>query len=92
MLRSLLNALLALLAILTVAWIVDDLLWHHRLAEGQGTATVTVNRMVVAPLKGGREEYFPDGTYDLTCTQSLFPHTPEGPCWWVERHRTVYDR
>ena len=92
MLRHFLNALLALAAAFILAWLADDLLWRHRLAQGAGTGTVTVSRIVVAPLKGGREEYYPDGTYESQCTRSLFPHTPEGPCWWVQRHRTVYDR
>jgi hypothetical protein len=53
---------------------------------------VVMSRIVVAPLKGNKEEYYPDGTVEVDCSRSLFRQAGSGACWWVERHRVVYDR
>jgi hypothetical protein len=54
--------------------------------------TVQVERIVVAPLKGNKEEYYPDGSEQADCSKSLFPQAGSGTCWWLEGHRTVEER
>lgn len=70
----------------------DWAVWRIRVARGGGMGTVTVGRVVVAPLKGGKEEYYPDGTEVVACSRSLFPQAGGGACWWVARNPVVYDR
>jgi hypothetical protein len=53
---------------------------------------VTVGLLQVATLKGNKEEYYPDGTEVVDCSKSIFPQTGAGACWWVESHRTVFER
>ena len=72
-----------------LAWPADWAIWRLRSAP---MAQVDVTRLVVAPLKGGKEEYYPDGTTTVDCSQSLFPESGQGACWYVRQHRTVYDR
>jgi hypothetical protein len=51
-----------------------------------------VSRFVVAPLKGNKEEYYPDGRGEVDCSVSLLPQAGAGACWWVKRHPVVFDR
>jgi hypothetical protein len=82
------NALLWLAAAAAVLYIVDWAVWRVR----GGMGTVAVNRVVVAPLKGNKEEYYADGTATVSCSQSIFPQAGAGACWWIQRHRTIFER
>jgi hypothetical protein len=77
-------------------WAVDWMLWQGRCLAGAGYSVVFVDRIVVAPLKGNKEEYYPDGRTETRCTRSLLPEgVPQAgakPCWWVERHPVLFDR
>ena len=90
--RFLTRTALALALAATATYLADWSLWTVRQSRGTGMGSVHVTRIVVAPLKGNREEYYPDGSADLDCSHSLFPHAGDGPCLWLERHRVLYDR
>jgi hypothetical protein len=81
-----------LLVFVALVYIGDWAVWRIRVAAGGGVGHVTVGLLQVASLKGSKEEYYSDGTKVVDCSQSLFPQTGAGPCWWVEGHRTVYER
>ena len=89
---------IAVFALLIVCMIVaaDWIVWHIRMARGNGTAEVTVMQVSAAELKRNREEYYFDGNINITCARSLFPPlTSSGwlpPCWYVRRHTTVVTR
>ncbi len=74
----------------------DWAVWQVRVLAGGGTRVMTVGRFVVAPLKGGKEEYYPDGKVEVQCSVSLlpegFPQAGSSPCWWVVRHPVVFER
>jgi hypothetical protein len=53
---------------------------------------VSVSQFQVAPLKGNKEEYYYLGTADASCSLSIFPQAGSGACWWLERHKAVFDR
>jgi hypothetical protein len=53
---------------------------------------VTVNTILVTPLKGNKEEYDWDGTTDADCSRSIFPQAGSGACWWLQRHNAIYER
>ncbi len=89
---ALIRFALGLLPLLLLAPLADWLLWKHNAARGTGYGEVTVSRVVVAPLKGGREEYYANGTTPQRCTRSIAPHDGLDACWWLERHRVLYDR
>ena len=72
-----------------LVWPADWAVWR---VGGSPMQQVEVTRFVVAPLKGGKEEYYPDGSAVVDCSRSLFPEAGQGACWWVQRHRVVYDR
>jgi hypothetical protein len=84
--------LLWLLVAAAVVYVGDWAVWRVRVARGGGIGHVTVGLLQVVPIKGNKEEYFPDGTEVVDCSQSIFPQTGAGACWWVQTHRTVYER
>jgi hypothetical protein len=53
---------------------------------------VSVSRIEVAELKNNKEEYYWDGTVDVDCSRSLFPQAGSGACWWLNRHKVIFDR
>ncbi len=92
MVRFFARIVMWLLVATAVVYLGDWAVWRVRVARGGGIGNVTVGMMQVASMKGNKEEYFPDGTDVVQCSQSLFPQTGAGPCWWVEQHRTVFER
>ena len=86
--RLLKQTLATLVAAAALAWPADYAVWRVR---GAPTAQVEVTRFVVAPLKGSKEEYYPDGTATVPCAQSVFPQG-DTPCWYLQRNRVVYER
>jgi hypothetical protein len=90
--RIVANVMLYVLAALAVLYLGDWAVWKIRAANGGGVGTVTVARLQVASETGNKEEYFADGSEDVQCSKSLFPQTGAGACWWVEQHKTVYER
>ena len=90
--RVLLKSCLSLLIASAILYLGDFAVWKVRDLRGFGERSLSVTRYVVAPLKGGKEEYYPDGTEDVQCSRSIFPQTGSGACWWLARHRVVYDR
>ncbi len=87
---------MALLIGILLVYAADYAVWRVRVMRGTGVDTVEVSRMSVATLKGGKEEYYYDGTDTAPCTISLLPPiTSQGvgtPCWWLRRHRQVIVR
>jgi hypothetical protein len=60
--------------------------WVVFLMRGSPSSKVTVNRYLVVPLKGHKEEYDYIGSVDEPCSSSLFPRVGESPCWWLRRN------
>jgi hypothetical protein len=82
----------AVLLIAALAYPLDWAVWRVRVARGGGMGSVQVDMFTVAELKGGKEDYYPDGTAVVACSKSLYPQGGNGACWWVERHREVIER
>lgn len=90
--RIVARAVLALVMALAVVYLGDMAVWGVRVKMGSGMGRVVVSRFVVAPLKGNKEEYYFDGTAEVDCSRSIFPQAGSGACWWLERHKVIYDR
>jgi hypothetical protein len=81
------------IALLTAAlYVVDFTIWRLRVSAHGGMGTVTVDRVVAAELKGSKEDYYFDGTQDVSCSRSIFPQGGVNPCWWQQKHHEVIDR
>jgi hypothetical protein len=86
------RVVVVLIAALAVVYVGDWGLWRARVAMGGGMGKVTVSQIEVAQLKDGKEEYYWNGTVDVDCSRSIFPQAGSGACWWLARHKVVYDR
>jgi hypothetical protein len=74
---------LALTAVLLVVYAGDCIIYKLRASP---KSAITVHRTMVIPLKGNRQEYDDIGTFDVPCSQSLFPQAGLSPCWQVRRN------
>jgi len=90
--RILARSVVGLIGALAVLYVGDWAVWRTRVAMGGGMGTVTVGTMIVTPLKGNKEEYDWGGTSDVACSRSIFPQAGGGACWWLERHKIVYEQ
>ncbi len=91
-LRMVLRGLGIIALVAAVAYPADWAVWRVRLARGGGMGQVEVSLFTVAELKGGKEDYYPNGTIVLGCTESLYPQGGFNPCWWQQRHRELIQR
>lgn len=80
-----------LLVAAAAAYALDWALWRVRVSHGNGYGAVTVSRFVVAPLKGNKVEYYPDRTGEERCSRSMFGQGSIDACWWMARHRVVFE-
>jgi hypothetical protein len=87
--RILIRIVVGLVVALAVVYVGDWAVWRIRVARGGGMGSVVVSTMVVASLKGNKEEYYPQGTQTVVCSQSIFPQVGGGACWWLQRNREV---
>ena len=90
--RIITGVLIELMVALSVLYVGDWAIWRIRVARGGGMGTVSVATIIVTPLKGNKEEYDWAGTMDVVCSRSIFPHGGSGACWWLQIHRTIYER
>ena len=80
------------LLIAVLAYPVDWAVWKVRVVRGGGMDSMQVDMYTVAELKGGKEDYYPDGSSMIACSKSLYPQGGNDPCWWLERHRQLINR
>jgi hypothetical protein len=90
--RMLLRAVAGVLLIAAAAYPVDWAIWRVRVAASGGMGQVSVSLFTVGELKGGREDYYPNGTSMTPCSESLYPQGGNSACWWLQRHHEVIQR
>jgi hypothetical protein len=92
--RIVLIAKLALVAVVVLAaalYVGDYVSVRIRMANSKANtafSTVTIERLLAIPLKGGRTEYELDAQQPeetLPCVRALFPHLGYMPCWYLKR-------
>lgn len=81
--RWLLRGIFVLLAGFVATYLVDWAIFQFR---GSPLSKVTVNQFQSVPLKGTKIEYDYLGSSDVPCSQSLFPHAGQSPCWYLRRN------
>jgi hypothetical protein len=86
------RSVLALLVIAAVAYPVDWAVWRSRVAAGGGMEQIEVRTFIVGELKGGKEDYYPQGSSMMPCSKTLYPQGGNMACWWLERHREQIQR
>jgi len=84
--RMLLRGLLVLVVGAALGYVADFVVWRARVAAGGGMDQVQVDLFTVAELKGGKEDYYPQGTVLVPCSRTVYPQGGVSPCWWQRRH------
>ena len=90
--RVLGKIVVGLIGALSILYVGDWAVWRTRVAMGGGMGNVSVTNMTSVPLKNNKEEYFWNGTVDVSCSRSIFPQAGNGACWWLRRHTVVYNQ
>ena len=85
--RWFIRIFLALAVITTASWVGDSAVF---LMRGSPTSTVNVSQFMSIPLKGNKTEYDYLGREDAPCSESLFPHKGQQPCWYLRRDPNVW--
>jgi hypothetical protein len=83
--KRLWGRILQLLLVVGVVLYLGD--WILLRVRPQGGSSVQVEQFLRTPLKGQKEEFDYMGTVAEPCVRSLFPHSSDTPCWWLERHK-----
>lgn len=76
--------------VLTVAaiYLVDYAVLRFRIATNHDPfGTVTVRPYYAVPQKNHKTEFLFDDPQNETCVHSLFPHSGDSPCWYLDKHR-----
>lgn len=60
--------------------------WAIFKLRGSPRSKVTVNRYLVVPLKGQKQEFDYLGSSDVPCSLSLFSQAGQSPCWQLRRN------
>ena len=92
MVRLLVRGIIAVVLLAMAAYPLDWAIWRLRVAACGGMVKITIDHFVVAELKGNKEDYYSDGSRIVDCSKSLFPEAGSGACWWLARHREVFEK
>jgi hypothetical protein len=90
--RMLVRGMFGLVLTLVVLYVGDWAVWRVRVARGGGMGSVSVGTLIETPLKGNKMEYDWGGSQDVACSRSIFPQAGSGACWWLQRHKVVYEQ
>jgi hypothetical protein len=90
--RQLLPILKYLLAFVVLLYVGDWGVVRVKMAHQTAFATVQVDQFLGTRLKGQKEEYDYMGAVQQPCVKAIFPHASTAPCWWVERHKTQWEK
>ena len=81
------QALLAVLALVIVAYAADDISVRYKVpASRQAFGSVQVRKVYAVRRKNGSTEFLFDDPRGVSCVNSLAPHLGLDPCWYLERH------
>jgi len=69
----------------------DWLVLRIRVSRGTAFGSIEVNQFLATPLKGSKTEYDLTGTFQETCSRSIFPQRGNPPCWWLARHNSQWE-
>ena len=85
--------------VVTVAAILLELLYlgdwcvfRVRIAHGTAYGTTEVHQFLATSLKGNKTEYDMTGTVRKTCSHSIYPQKGNPACWWLEFHKSQWEK
>jgi hypothetical protein len=85
--RMFFAAILALAAVVALAFLIDFLIFRLRVAANWNPyGSVVVDHYYAVGEKSGKTEFMFDPPQAQPCSHSLFPQSGYQPCWYLSRH------
>lgn len=84
--RYIAYTLAGLVGVLLILYVGDYIVLRLKMRNGSAFGAMTVHRYYAVPLKNGKIDFLGADSQQQTCTQSLFPHLGNPPCWYLARH------
>jgi hypothetical protein len=89
--NRILRPAIVVVSLFVMLYLADWVVLRIRVAQGTGYGSVEVHQFLSTSLKGSKTEYDMTGTFQQTCSHSVFPHDGNLPCWWLERHTSRWE-
>ena len=81
-------ALLCALLAGALVYVCDYVSLRYRIPNNRAQfGSVVVQVTWVIPMKDGKTQYAFDPPAPQECVNSLFPHSGDRPCWYLNRHK-----
>ena len=77
--------------LLVTIFVADWVVLRFRVTRGTAYGSVEIHQFLATSLKGSKTEFDMTGSFQQTCSHSLFPHGGNLPCWWLERHTAQWE-
>jgi hypothetical protein len=79
-------AAIALAALFLVSYAADFSVFEVRSRSGRAFDTRKITPTYAVPQKNGLDEFMFGDPVTVTCVHSLFPHSGDQPCWYLDRN------
>ena len=77
--------------LLVTIFVADWIVLRIRVTHGTAYGSVEIHQFLATSLKGSKTEFDMTGSFQQTCSHSLFPQGGNLPCWWLERHTAQWE-
>jgi hypothetical protein len=85
--KLLIRILLAVVALAAVVYLSDYAILRYRISANRNAfGAVTVQPYYAIKQKNGKTEFVSGDSQNVSCVNSLFPHSGYVPCWYLNRH------
>jgi hypothetical protein len=81
----------AVAVLLAVLYAGDWIVLRCRVSRGTAFDSVEVDQFLATSLKGNKTQYNMIGSFQQSCSRSIFPQQGRPACWWVRRHSIEWE-
>lgn len=78
--------------LLELIYLGDWWVFRVRIAHGTAYGAVEVHQFLATSLKGNKTEYDMTGTVRKTCSHAIYPQRGNSACWWLELHKSQWEK
>jgi hypothetical protein len=89
--RRLGKVVIGMIVLLGVLYAGDCIVMRFRITRGTAYGSVEVHQFLATSLKDNKTEYDLVGTFQQTCSRSIFPQKGMSACWWLQRHSSQWE-
>ena len=78
--------------LLEALYLADWWVFRMRIEHGTAYGAVEVHQFLATSLKGNKTEYDLTGMVRKTCSHSIYPQRGSPACWWLELHKSQWEK